>query len=171
MNYDKFGQAYCSSDELVQLLYVKPDLDLTHYQISDVQAYNSAIRELYLEIPALKEYHLRDDITVEEFDRQQQANWYMPEEYKTLDIAKWVLDQCTGETELQRVGEELLMFHERDMFDLLRWLKYFVDTMRAKNVLWGVGRGSSVASFVLYKIGVHRINSIEYDLPIGEFLK
>jgi DNA polymerase III alpha subunit len=43
--------------------------------------------------------------------------------------------------------------------------------MRKNNILWGVGRGSSVASFVLYLIGIHRINSLFYNLPIEEFLK
>lgn len=63
------------------------------------------------------------------------------------------------------------MYQDRDAFDLLRYLKYLVDTMRANNVVWGVGRGSSVASFVLYLIGVHKINSLSYDLDPTEFLK
>jgi DNA polymerase III alpha subunit len=53
----------------------------------------------------------------------------------------------------------------------LRYLKYMVDTLRANNIVWGVGRGSSVASFVLYLLGVHRINSIYYNLDIAEFLR
>jgi DNA polymerase III alpha subunit len=95
----------------------------------------------------------------------------MPPEYFKLDIAQWVLNQCTTDAELQRVADELMLFQERDLFNLLRWLKYFVDTMRANQVVWGVGRGSSVASYVLYLIGVHRINSMYYDLNITEFLK
>ena len=66
---------------------------------------------------------------------------------------------------------ELLLFQERDMFDLLKYLKYLVDTMRENNIIWGVGRGSSVSSFVLYLIGIHKINSLYYDLSIEEFLK
>jgi len=49
--------------------------------------------------------------------------------------------------------------------------KYFVDTMQANNVVWGVGRGSSVASYVLYLIGVHKIDSIKYNLDWQEFLR
>jgi DNA polymerase III alpha subunit len=95
----------------------------------------------------------------------------MPEQYKTMDIAQYILNQCQGEAELQRAGEELLLFQERDMFVLLRYLKYLVDTMRENNIVWGVGRGSSVASFVLFLLGIHRINSLYYDLSIDEFLK
>jgi DNA polymerase III alpha subunit len=95
----------------------------------------------------------------------------MPDEYRDKDIAQWILSQCETEPELQRVGEELLMFQERGLFDLLKYLKYLVDTMRQHGVIWGVGRGSSVASYVLYLIGIHRIDSMYYDLSIHEFLR
>ena len=105
------------------------------------------------------------------FDQINQENWLMPDSYKQMDIAKYVLDLCETDEELQRVGKELLLFQKREMFDLLRYLKYLVDTMRKHNIVWGVGRGSSVSSYVLFLIGVHRINSLYYDLSIDEFLK
>ena len=43
--------------------------------------------------------------------------------------------------------------------------------MKQNHIIWGVGRGSSVASYVLYKLGVHRIDSLYYNLDIGEFLR
>jgi hypothetical protein len=111
------------------------------------------------------------DIDVNEFDAQRQKNWFMPDEYRSIDIAAHVLSLCRDQSELQRAGQELMMFQEQDLFDLLRYLKYLVDTMRANHIIWGVGRGSSVASFVLYLLGVHRINSIYYDLDPREFLR
>jgi cytochrome c peroxidase len=75
----------------------------------------------------------------------------MPEEYKELDIAEYVLGLCTNEVELQRVGHELLLYQEKDLFNLLRYLKYLVDVMTENKVIWGVGRGSSVASFDVTK--------------------
>ena len=95
----------------------------------------------------------------------------MPDEYKSLDIASWVLTQCTKQEQLQRCGQELLLFQDRNLFNLLRYLKYLVDVMKENNVIWGVGRGSSVASYVLYLIGVHKIDSMYYDLSISEFLR
>jgi DNA polymerase III alpha subunit len=112
-----------------------------------------------------------DELSTIEFDKINQQFWYIPVEYQNYDIATFVLDQCKTEEELQRAGKELLLYQERDMFVLLQYLKYLVDTMRNNNIVWGVGRGSSVASFVLYLIGVHKINSLYYDLPIEEFLK
>jgi DNA polymerase III alpha subunit len=69
------------------------------------------------------------------------------------------------------VGEELILYQERNLFDLLRFLKYLIDTLKKNKIVWGVGRGSSVASYVLYLLGVHKINSLYYDLDIKEFLK
>jgi DNA polymerase III alpha subunit len=110
-------------------------------------------------------------LTTEEWDKAKQGNWAMPEKYQTLDIAAHVLSLCETEQQLQRVGKELLMYQERNMFELLRYLKFLVDTLKSKNIIWGVGRGSSVASYVLYLLGVHRIDSIYYDLDPGEFLR
>ena len=112
------------------------------------------------------------DISTEQFDLNLQSNWLMPNEYKLLDIEQWIIDQTPPwEPQANRVSEELAAFKERNMIDLLRWLKFFVDTCRAKGVVWGVGRGSSVASYVLYLIGVHRIDSLKYNLDWQEFLR
>ena len=110
-------------------------------------------------------------LSVDEYDLMNQHRWLMPEEYQQLDIAQHVIDLCKTEFEMQRAGEELLMFQERNLFNLLKYLKYLVDTMRANNIIWGVGRGSSVSSYVLYLLGVHRIDSMYYDLDPGEFLR
>jgi len=64
-----------------------------------------------------------------------------------------------------------LLFQERNLFNLLRYLKYLVDTMRSNNIIWGVGRGSSTASYILFKLGIHRIDSLFYQLDIAEFLR
>jgi len=110
-------------------------------------------------------------LSVDEYDMMNQRNWLMPEEYKQMDIAQHVIDLCKTDAEIQRAGQELLLFQERNLFDLLKYLKYLVDTMKSNDVIWGVGRGSSVASYVLYILGVHRIDSMYYDLDPGEFLR
>ena len=112
------------------------------------------------------------NLTQEIFDRDLQSVWFMPEEYQKMDIEAWVREQTPPwDPESTRVEEELAAFRERNMTDLLCWMKYFVDTCRANNVVWGVGRGSSVASYVLYLIGVHKINSLKYNLDWREFLR
>jgi DNA polymerase III alpha subunit len=122
-------------------------------------------------IPEFVKYSGDPAVNMTVFDQQAQARWHMPEEYKQLDIAEYVLGLCSTEAELQRVGHELLLYQERDLFNLLRYLKYLVDVMKENHVIWGVGRGSSVASYVLYKLGVHRIDSMFYNLEPEEFLR
>jgi DNA polymerase III alpha subunit len=170
MKYDQYGQAHITTEDATDLLYQQPDLDLSNIQFDNPDQFNAAIKVLYSDIRELQQYQ-QFDFDLEQFDQRNQSRWRMPEEYRKLDIARWLLDECATDPELQRVADELMLFQERDLFDLLRWLKYFVDTMRKHKVVWGVGRGSSVASYVLYLIGVHKINSMYYDLDISEFLK
>ena len=170
MKYDQYGQTYTTSNELCDLLYKNPKLDISLFQVEDSIEYNRSVAELHAELDLLDSYHNISQ-TVEEFDAILQRNWRMPKEYKELDIAAYVLGLCKEEHELQRVGEELILYQERDLFDLLRYLKYLIDTLRKNNIVWGVGRGSSVASYVLFLIGVHKIDSLYYNLNIDEFLK
>jgi DNA polymerase III alpha subunit len=170
MNFDQYGQAYTTENELADMLYQNPDLMLDLFYVEDPTAFNSAVDKTYADFTRLHKWIPRN-LDIDEFDRINQSKWHMPKEYQILDIAQHILDLCQTQPELQRVGQELLLFQERDLFDLLRYLKYFVDTMRKNKVVWGLGRGSSVASYVLYLLGVHKINSLYYDLPIEEFLK
>lgn len=170
MNYNKFGECWTDSEELVGMLYKNPDLDIAKFNVVDSEKYNEAVHKLYADLPVLAQYVPRDE-SIERFDQRHQSRWHMPQEYQDLDIAKWLLDQCKTEPELQRIGQELLLYQARDLFNLLRYLKYMVDTFRKNNILWGLGRGSSVASYALYLIGVHRINSMYYDLDVTEFLR
>jgi DNA polymerase III alpha subunit len=166
MIIDKFGQMIFSQKDLCDVYLTDPEKTLKQVFIEEDINFLDTLENL----PDLVKY-IPSNQTVEEFDNNQSSIWFLPEEYKQMDIAKWVLDQCKSDDELQRAGEELLLFQERDMFILLQYLKYLVDTMRKNNIIWGVGRGSSVASFVLYLIGVHKINSLYYQLSIEEFLK
>jgi DNA polymerase III alpha subunit len=168
MRTDIYGQQIYDEMELCLLYLQDPSRKLKKVFVEKEIKFDDTLQ--LQNIPELIKYN-SNNISIEEFDTINQNNWFMPEEYKSMDIAKFVLDQCKNEAELQRAGEELLLFQERNMFTLLCYLKYLVDTMRKNNIVWGVGRGSSVASFVLFLLGVHRINSLYYDLSIAEFLK
>jgi DNA polymerase III alpha subunit len=168
MRTDNYGQIILSEKDLCNLYLQNPNRIVSKTLIDHSININDDLE--LTNIPQLIQYVTSTE-TVEEFDKRLQSNWYMPDEYKNLDIAKWILDQCQTDSERQRVGEELLLYLDRNLFQLLQYLKYLVDTMRKHNIVWGVGRGSSVASYVLYLIGVHRINSMYYDLDIEEFLR
>lgn len=169
MKTDNYGQLILTENDLCDL-YMRDPIRTIKGCFVDKQINLDSIFLSTENLPLLVEY-VDTKLSVEEFDNENQLQWQMPIEYYEMDIAKWVLDQCKTEEELQRAGDELLQFHDRSMFPLLQYLKYLVDTMRRNNIVWGVGRGSSVASFVLFLIGIHRINSLYYQLSVDEFLK
>jgi hypothetical protein len=97
--------------------------------------------------------------------------WNIPVEYQSIDIEAWLREKATTPEERERVEIELNEYRARNLLPVLQALLYIVDIMKQNNVVWGVGRGSSVASFCLYLLGVHRINSLEHQLSIKEFFK
>lgn len=98
------------------------------------------------------------------------TNWNIPKEYQNLDIEDFLIKQCPKENH-NRLFKELELFKKHDMIPVLKASKYIVDTLRKNNIIWGVGRGSSTASYVLHLLGLHKIDSVKYNLPIEEFFK
>jgi hypothetical protein len=170
MKTDQYGQIIYNESDLVSMIMRDATIESLNGMLVE-PGVNLETASAYLEqVPDLIEY-LFTDMTVEEFDVMKQNSWHMPDEYRHMDIAEYVLSLCDSDAQLQRCGQELLLFQERNLFDLLRYLKYLVDTLKSNNMIWGVGRGSSVASYVLYLLGVHRIDSMFYDLDAREFLR
>jgi len=133
-----------------------PDI-LEHCQTSaDLTKYIDRINQEHLDYPQPRT-----------IDSEQ---WFIPRAYRDMDIEEWIVAQCPEEN-YDRVLQELELFRDNGMIPVLRCMKYVVDTLRENKVVWGVGRGSSVASYVLYLIGVHKIDSVKYSIPIEEFFK
>jgi len=170
MNQNKFGEIIFSESDVCDLLMQGRDPnELSGMIVDDTVCLNNWPSVLDT-IPEFLQQRFHS-CSVPEFHAQQQKIWNMPDEYKNLDIAAYVLNLCTTQEQLQRCGAELLLYQERNLFDLLKYLKYLVDVMTDNKIIWGVGRGSSVASYVLYLLGVHRIDSMYYNLDIQEFLR
>jgi DNA polymerase III alpha subunit len=173
MKTTPYSELVFDEDDLCDLIMQGHNLLELEHVVLDPEFAISKIVSVIDDVDALKTWTqpVNSTISLAEFDANKQQQWFMPDEYKTLDIAQYVLSLCNSDEELQRCGHELLMFQERNMFDLLRYLKYLVNTMTNHQVIWGVGRGSSVASYVLYKLNVHRIDSLYYELDPTEFLR
>jgi len=170
MKQNKFSELVFNEHDLLNLIMQGRDLDMLDGLIVDDTVNLTRWNDFAKPMPTLQPQQLRT-CSAAEWHAQQQRNWHMPTEYADMDIAAHVLGLCNSQAELQRCGQELLLYQERGLFDLLRYLKYLVDTMIANQIIWGVGRGSSVASFVLYKLQVHRIDSMHYNLDVQEFLR
>jgi DNA polymerase III alpha subunit len=171
MHIDNLGIAVYNSKDIADILLSGQsnilDEILTDPNDPEILQYNqSAVAVGDKELTLYQSF----DIDKISFDSNLQQNWLMPDEYKNLDIEEFLVNECPKEN-YQRLIEELQEYRQRNMLDLLRWLKYFVDTCRKEGIVWGVGRGSSVASYVLYLIGVHKIDSLKYNLDWQEFLR
>ena len=169
MRLDKFNNPIFNDTDVFKLLY-KKNTSVLPQLLVDI---NSEIENL----ENISDFQFKKNIldcnnnSIQEFDHQHQQQWFMPPEYVDFDVAAYCISKCESISEQNRVFEELSEFERLGMLNLLRWCKYFVDTCNENNIVWGVGRGSSVASFVLYKLGVHRIDSLFYNLDIHEFLR
>ena len=171
MKTDELGIPRFSNRDLVNMIY-SGHADKVHVVLcdpsDDVDRFNAAMEEQGFD--KLQKY-IPLDVDQKTFDGVCQSEWFMPAEYKAISVHNYILSRCTTKEESDRCMEELEAFRARDMNNLLRYMIYLVDFMRENGIVWGVGRGSSVASYVLYLIGVHRINSIQYGLDWREFLR
>jgi DNA polymerase III alpha subunit len=174
MKTDELGIPRFTNKDLVDMIY-SGHVDKCHVVLcdpsDDIEKFNAAMREQYL--PELTKY-IPLDVDQKDFDGALQSEWFMPDEYKDINVYEYVLGKaetpCPQHVQ-DRIWQELDAFRERGMKDLLRYMIYLVDFMRENDIVWGVGRGSSVASYVLYLIGVHKIDSIKYELDWREFLR
>lgn len=166
MRLDSYDRLIFDDVDIFDLIY-NNDLDL----IKDCIAENT---------DAIQKFNVYSDVKIntaittfdskESFDKNNQKKWFMPDEYKNMDIKGYLVHVCPKEN-YQRLIDEYNEFQARNMIDLLRWMKYFVDICRKHKIVWGVGRGSSVSSYILFLIGVHKIDSVKYKLDYKEFLR
>ena len=157
---NEYGDSIFNEDGVIDILLSKLDINV----YANV---NNQIR-----IPQIKLLKYTKPIeNIEDYHNKKSNNVYIPEEYKMIDIRSFVLEKCETNEEIDRVNLECDIIDKRNMNNFFRCMIYLVDVMRKNNIVWGVGRGSSVASYVLYKIGIHKIDSIKYEIDHNEFFK
>jgi DNA polymerase III alpha subunit len=172
MKLTEYGQVVLSEQDVVNGLYSGKITDLGAIMLEDpvvCKEFCESVRKNADKVEVCKVF-TKPDKSIEEWDRDNQSQWFMPKDY-CPNLIEMLYGMCSTPEQTERVSAELELFIQHGMYDLLHYLKYLVDTMRENNIVWGVGRGSSVASYVLYLIGVHKVDSIKYDLNIHEFLK
>jgi DNA polymerase III alpha subunit len=172
MEINNYGAVLITPDELFENLYSNTikSFENIYLNSATVNQFNLARNLNKDHFDNLKEWQQPEE-DLETFDKTNQSNWFIPKEAVRENLIEMLYGMCTTEEQTNRVSSELELFIQHGMLDLLYYLKYLVDTMRENNIVWGVGRGSSVASYVLYLIGVHKIDSIKYELDINEFLR
>lgn len=148
-----------SENTAIEMLYRTQNIQDTEFVSDVVEQFNSNATELDLE-------YISDHI-------DYNTDFLIPQHYKEIDVEEYIRARARMEAPdiAARVEHELALFKARNLYPVLQLMIYIVDTMRKYDIVWGVGRGSSVASYCLYLIGVHKIDSIKYNLDIKEFLK
>ena len=163
------GDCIFTEQDAIDVLYTNPNTDVSKLFFDDTKKYNDSLKKRGIYLPAINTVPDRE--TLSKFDEKNCDQWYMPEKYYQVNVLEWLLDKCQNENEKKRVQSEYELFEKKKFIKVLQFLMYFVDTLRANNIVWGVGRGSSVSSFCLFLIGVHKINPMLYDLDYREFLR
>ena len=166
-----YGQAILSSDNLRELLLQGKNIShlnvIFDEEINLFQEYQSSLLQetiTFLDAPEEK-------LTFDEFHQKCADEWIFPVVYQQIDVKAFLTDKCKTQQEIDRVNEEYILYEERSLIMLLRLFIYLIDYMRKNKFVWGVGRGSSTASYILYLIGTHFVDSIKYELDIRDFLK
>lgn len=167
---NKYCETTLSVNEAIKAMLNNKDIN---YAVIDDKVerdqYNEHAEQVLHEPALLREP--TENTPLDEYFHNKQATWFMPDKYKAINIEDYVVALCDTQFAVDRVMKELELYEKMGLEDVLRFLIYLVDYLRENKIVWGVGRGSSVASYVLYLIGVHKINSLEYKLDITEFLK
>jgi DNA polymerase III alpha subunit len=163
------GDVIFSEEDVIDLLDTDPDFDISKLYFDSIDKYSESLKELGIDLPVINTVPKRSSPT--EFDKQNCDNWHMPDKYYQINVLQWLLDKCQNDEEKMRVQMEYDLFEKKNFIRVLQFLIYFVDTLRTNHMVWGVGRGSSVASFCLFLIGIHKINPMLYNLDITEFLR
>jgi DNA polymerase III alpha subunit len=112
----------------------------------------------------------------EEYPSDNTYQWTIPLEYQTLNIEELVIQnlihkQLIKKEYVERLELELNIMEEKNMFPFIRCLLYVVDSFKKNNVVWGIGRGSSCASLILYILDINKVDPVKYNIPHEEFFK
>ena len=172
MKITEYGQVILSTQEVFDALYSGKITDLGTIFLEDqaeCTKFCESVKKNY-DNTGFVRFPTEPTVSRAEFDKSNQEQWFMPKDY-CPNLVEMLYGMCSTPEQTDRVSKELELYIQHGMFDLVYYLKYLVDTMRENKIVWGVGRGSSVASYVLYLIGIHKVDSIKYELDIHEFLK
>ncbi len=166
---DRVGRPKITENELFEIIYAGKDQQIA------VPANNDKVHK-YVDLASkfglpVSINFVEAELDDAEYIKQCVSNWPMPQSYYELDLAEYFASKITTVDQAERVIQELELYEQYELTTILKFMVYLVDTMREHKIVWGVGRGSSVASYCLFLIGLHKIDSLKYNLDIKEFLK
>jgi len=168
-----------------RILWIDGDSTVKPPFIIETVTKGNTVKNLYVDevTKDIKQFNLnvtsKNRIRIKEELQPLNFDWDIPDEYKTIDLVDYiagilepqVADLADRGAREERIASELILFNKMGLFDTIKVLIYIINTFIEKDIVWGVGRGSSVSSYLLYVIGVHDVDSFHYNLDITEFLR
>jgi len=154
--------------------------DFESWLYTKLREYKILVNEITPEIEEFNRSRSVDSkIKIKDSLRDFDFSWRIPESYKSLNVENRIWEALaasdTPNEELHdrivRIKKEIAAFERLNLLDFLRTLCFIVDSLKNKGILWGVGRGSSVASYCLFLLEIHDVDSFKFDLDFEEFVK
>lgn len=147
---------------------------VTKYDVTHVISESPAVKAFNKHVPKDQEIRVKSECN------PLSTEWSFPDEYKNLDILDYLytkhveltktMDPAESNARDIRLISELVKYDRFGLMDVLRAIIWTINTLTSNDVVWGVGRGSSVSSYVLYVVGVHDVDSFAYELDVDDFL-
>jgi len=145
---NQFNEMVVDENDLVEgLLQGKNTTRIVTKDLEKIDDYNHFCSLFKIENAI--EYETPSDKHSDKYSYKNADSWSMPSEYKQLDIVNYLIGKVTSDVQRERVQLELTEFEKREMLPMLQFLVYMVATLKHNNILWGVGRGSSVSSYIV----------------------
>ena len=96
MHRDRYGRREINENEICDLLYLDPQVDLRGIYLSDASKHDQAIKINYSELPRLAQLEVLSEDPVLWHKRNQQ-DWWIPDAYKEMA-------RCTSGVSLLRLA-------------------------------------------------------------------
>jgi DNA polymerase-3 subunit alpha len=114
-----------------------------------------------------KELSIFNDI-----DTHYNLKEYKFKEYKLINnkIERYISTNNLTTDEKKRLIYEMKIIKKLNVENYILTVKKIVDMANKNNIPIGPGRGSAVGSFLVYKLGITKVNPLKYDLLFERFL-
>ncbi len=96
MKTDKFGQQILTEDDVCDFYLKNPDKIIKSFLTENPITFSETLE--LSNTPNVLSYNQKD-CDLQNYDIELQLKWLMPEEYKSLDIALYVLNKCNTEAD------------------------------------------------------------------------
>ena len=162
---DNLGRLVLTEQDCIDVILNGMRLDTVYVdELSVAERYNEANEDFFRYDSELT---VKEDVSFEEFHQNKTNTWLIPDKYKNIDVKEYVLDRTSTDEERERVEMEYAMFKERDLEDVLRLMIFLIEFFRENDIVWGVGRGSSVSSYMNNVLPHLILHCSSYDMPLS----